>query len=69
MWWIIKLKIYVVLTGMANPHYIKTQEINKEKIPIELTDFSEREQRLPISWRRYSGCLSSNNKELMAKGV
>lgn len=31
MGWIIKLKIYVALKGMVNPHYIKTGEINKEK--------------------------------------
>lgn len=42
MWWIIKLKIYVVLTGMVNPHYIKTQEVNKEKTLTELTDFAKK---------------------------
>lgn len=29
--WIIKLKIYVALTGTINPHYSRTGEINKEK--------------------------------------
>lgn len=31
MGWIIKLKIYVALTGMLTPHYIKTQGIKKGK--------------------------------------
>lgn len=31
MGWIIKLKIYVVLTGIVNHHYIKIQRIKKKK--------------------------------------
>lgn len=31
MGWIIEVKIYVALTGMVNPHYIKTQGMNREK--------------------------------------